>query len=222
MTILIGLKFNSGVVFVADTKNSDIDASGNSLGPFRSIEKISHISKSIIIATGGLGELGRSIRMLLNSILHVKEGLAAADAIQHVSDTMKFAHHLFKTVNNDISYLDLAAIMGGYDIEARQSFMYILSSANGFKPQRVEDDFITIGPGAEIILKHINENMSRAEDVIEVAQILAEAIRRVDDISVSKDTFSIISFYDSTVQSCKFYRLQIDENGIVNSLPIKC
>ncbi|MFX3625112.1 MAG: hypothetical protein ACE3JP_14090 [Ectobacillus sp.] len=55
-----------------------------------------------------------------------------------------------------------------------------------------------------------------------MAQILAEAIRRVDDISVSKDTFSIISFYDSTEQSCKFYRLQIDENGIVNSLPLTC
>ncbi|MFX3660310.1 MAG: hypothetical protein ACE3JN_09575 [Ectobacillus sp.] len=80
--------------------------------------------------------------------------------IRNMVRKMKFTHNLFQTVNKDVSYLDLAAIMGRYDIEANQSFMYMLSSANGFKPQRIEDKFITIGPGAEIILKHINENLS--------------------------------------------------------------
>lgn len=213
MTVLIGFKVNQGAILTADKMNSEVDHTGMNTGVQSSVEKISFIRKNMIMSTAGLSQLGSSVIQMLQATLHVRDEMLVQDAMNHVRDTMRFAHQLFQQTNPDVTYLDLVAFVGGYDLENEQSFLYTLSSTDNFEPREVPGYFVSIGPGNESIGGYIRERIGDVSNYGEAAQLFAEAIRTVDFPTVSKDTLTLISYYDPETNEFRYSKIMRDENG---------
>lgn len=215
MTILVGFKVGQGAILTADNMNSEVDRNGANTGIQSSVEKISFIRKNMIMATAGLSQLGSSVSEMLRATLHMRDEIPVQEAIMHVRDTMIFARQLFQRTNPDVTYLDLIAFVGGYDLENSQPFLYTLSSADNFEPREVPGLFVAIGPGAENVNMYVRDRIDRVGTYVEAAQLFAEGIRTVEFPTVSKDTLSVISYYDPEENAFKYSKVKIDENGVI-------
>ncbi|MFJ5717405.1 hypothetical protein [Neobacillus sp. NPDC093127] len=206
----MAFKLNDGVVFTADRKRSDITPSGENKGTFISTKKVHHVHPHMVIATAGLGSLGQATVDLLTSIIGINESITVPEALQVVKDAFHFNHNMFKKANPTVPYLNLVAIIGGYDIDQNESYLYTLSSDDGFTLTKQEGNYLSIGPGKEIIDKEVKEKIPFCKDYEDIIKTFSAAIRKVDSVDVSKDTFSICSFYQDGYKTGSY---EINENG---------
>ena len=209
MTILVAFKFEKGVILTADRKRSDITSSGENKGAFTSVNKVQQVHPHMVIATAGLG-LGQAIVDVITGIINNNESITVPETLLVVKEAFHFNYNLFKKANPTISYLSLVALIGGYDIEQKESYLYFLSADNGFELTKIEGNFFSIGPGEEIIKKEVTENISFNKGYVDIIKTFSAAIRKVDSDDVSKDTFSIVSFYEDGYKTGSF---EINENG---------
>lgn len=195
MTILMAYKLQDGVVLTADQKRSDLSMTGENLGGFRLVKKVKQIHPHMIIATAGLGDLGSATLNLLRSIIGINEEITVSSALQCVSDTFLHNYNLFKEINIGVTYLDLVAIIGGYDLEREKPYLFTISSKDDFKLTEQEGNYIRIGPGTNILDEKVNEDFQQWKDYSDIISTFSSAIRKVDSVDVSKNTFSIASIY---------------------------
>lgn len=205
----MAFKFNKGVIFTADRKRTSVTSSGETIGETGTNNKVYQLHPHMILTTAGLG-LGQDIAKLLVDIIGVNESITVTEALKIVEDAFHFNHNLFKTANPTVEYTDLVAIIGGYDIEKEEPYLYTLSSFDGLTLTKQEGSYCSIGPGKEILDTEVNENIEHCNDFLDVIKLFSSAIRKVDSVDVSKDTFSIASFYDEGFKTSSVY---INENG---------
>lgn len=212
MTILVAQIVPEGVIITADTKLTNLDINGNSLGTFSNVEKISSIRSNMIMASAGLGSLGKSIIDLLNAILAPKDIIPVEQALSYIKDTMNYGYSNFKSINPEVTYLNLVAFIAGYDTEKKSPFIYTSSADNNFELINYTDmGLISIGPSNEIVSKHITSNTYKVKDYDDMVKLHAEAIRMIDNAEVSKNTYSICLVYDGQIVRSREFR--VDEAG---------
>jgi len=213
LTILIGFRFDNGVIIAADKKNSDLNFSGENVGTYKLIEKVTAIQRSMLMATAGLG-IGENLRDLMRVILNSRQEINVQDAMEYVSSTMQHTYNLFRKVNPEIKYNDLVALVGGYDKEKKESFLYQFSNLNNFTPTLTQQLAIE-SPSDKItssIRNYINENIRNINDAFQLAPLLSQAIRNISDPSVSKETFVRLKYFDG--EDTFFYKTYVyDKNG---------
>lgn len=214
MTILVAQIVPEGVIITADTKLTNLDINGNSLGTFSNVEKISAIRSNMIMASAGLGSLGKSIIDLLNAILAPKNIIPVEQALAYIKDTLNYGYSNFKSINPEVTYLNLVAFIAGYDIEKKSPFIYASGADNNFELINYTDKgLITIGPSNDIVSKHIASNVDKAKDYDDMVKLHAEAIRMINNDEVSKDTYSICLVYDG--QLIRSREFKVNESGIL-------
>lgn len=197
MTILIGFRFDNGVIIAVDKKTSDLNISGEDLGTHTLTKKITTIQRSMLMATAGLG-IGNNLRDLMRVILDYRQEINVQEAMEYISSTLQHTYNLFRKVNPEIQYNDLVALVGGYDKEKKKSFLYRFSNLNNFIPT-LSQQLIIESPSDEItssIRNHIAKNINTVNDALELAPILAQAIRNINSPSVSKETFVRLKHFD--------------------------
>lgn len=214
MTILVAQIVPEGVIITADTKLTNLDINGNSLGTFSNVEKISAIRSNLIMASAGLGSLGKSIIDLLNATLAPKNIIPVEQALAYIKDTLNYGYSNFKSINPEVTYLNLVAFIAGYDIEKKSPFIYASGADNNFELINYTDKgLITIGPSNDIVSKHIASNVDKAKDYDDMVKLHAEAIRMINNDEVSKDTYSICLVYDG--QLIRSREFKVNESGIL-------
>ncbi|MES5921916.1 hypothetical protein QCI44_28815 [Bacillus cereus group sp. RP37] len=210
MTILIGYKFPNGVTITADTKSSDIDKDGNVLGSSHAKKKIKSIRPNIIIATAGLGDLGSATVDLIHSLINHKDYVSVEDAVIYTQRCFQFTFQTFKDINPEVNYNLMYTILGGYDPDKKTSFLYELKSTNNFEFNGENRDSSIIGDGQTEVASYISSRL-RTYSPENFYKLFAEAIRSIDNVSVSKETQTIFSFYENN--SPYISEKNLDKNG---------
>lgn len=216
MTIIIGYKFGNGVVFASDTRTSNLNTDGSHTGIYTEKLKVLQLRKNMLIGAAGLGITYQTAE-LLKTILHTENNLNREEVLEFCMENIRFTFNNFIKVNPHIQYTDGELIIGGYDNNLNQSFLYKLSSAyENFTPIELEGNIVTSTPSITIELQvkeFIAARTRGLTNAFDLPIILSESIRSIDHASVGKKTFTYMFFYNEDKGVYQEAKSIFDEEG---------
>lgn len=217
MTVLIGFKDENKVIITGDMKSSHINnITGENQGTYNPVLKVLPISENMIIGIGGYAALGESIQSMLRSIFRLSHSLSIEGMIKHIEKTCNYAYDLFKEVHPE-RRSDLLFIVAGIEKETKKSYLYRISSEDGFVPKEMGEENLLVR-GTEQENKVKSYLISKSNSFISVEEFMSHfsaAIRSIDDVLVSKECFSIsIELEDSKYKHKAYFT---DHQGILHT-----
>ncbi|MNB85013.1 hypothetical protein D3C75_318970 [compost metagenome] len=156
MTILIGVKFEDSVLFLADTLTNSL----NEIGEVKEVlwsdsQKVRKVRKEVAIATAGLGSLGHSVTDVIGAIISNESPMKKEEITSLTKDTLTYALSNFNKYNPEAPYSKLAAILGGIDDFTREPYLFEYHSDNNFTTLSKDVAVLGVQPEAENIRKQI-------------------------------------------------------------------
>ncbi|MEH6989619.1 hypothetical protein [Cytobacillus firmus] len=215
MTILIGSQFKDGVLFTADTKTSGLNNDGSHTGDYTESIKISQMKSNMIIATAGLSLASMTAKILRTTLL-TENNLNNIETLDFCKETFQYTFNNFKRINPYITYTDGLGMLGGFDKDLGQSFIYLLSSINGFEPIKSNRQLEIFAPSEDIELQlreNITLKLPQVRTPIDLVPIFSESIRKINHESVGQETFSCLFYFDHHEKEFKIGKYSYDKDG---------
>lgn len=190
MTVLIGYKNKNSITITGDLKSTHINIrNGQRLDSYNQVVKVLPIGENMIIGIGEHHELGMGIREMLNSIFKLIHNLSVEEMIEHVRKTALYAYNMFKEVHPKRK-TDLFLIIAALDKEQEKTYLYTLSSREQFEPREIgQENIIIEGCQRQKVKSYLSDALNTLSGN-ELISNFSAAIRGIDDIMVSKETYS--------------------------------